>query len=405
MARTLIQGGCVLTLGRVNFPEADVLIDGTTIAEVGPGLRDRSAEVVDATDTIVMPGFVDSHRHVAATLFRHIDAALSDVGPHYEPDDVYSATLVGLVGSLDAGTTSVVDWCDVATSRSHVEAAWQAHADSGIRTVLALAADGRLPELARLDNDDDNLRGLAAGTTDPDQWETARAGGLRIHHHTGGSLAGTGPLGDDVTIVHGAHLTDADLAAVAASGAAVVVTPADEMAGGMGQPRMQAMIDQGIRPGLGVGRDQMAPGDMFAQMRAAISLQHGAYFDLKLAGKAGLPRLLTTREVIRYATADGARAAGFDPASGPGVLEPGRPADLVLLRTDRPNIWPINDPIGAVVWGMDTSNVDWVFIAGRALKRNGVLDADVESIRQSAAAARQRVGAAAGILATSEGPA
>jgi cytosine/adenosine deaminase-related metal-dependent hydrolase len=167
------------------------------------------------------------------------------------------------------------------------------------------------------------------------------------------------------------------------------------MLGGLGSPPIQKLIDRGIRPGLGVDTEQLAPGDMFAQMRAAISLQHATLFDLKLAGKAGLPQLLSTREVIRYATVDGARAAGLAEA---GSLEPGKVADILVLRADRPNIFPVNDPIGAVVWGMDTSNVDWVFAGGRALMRNGVLEANVERARNLAMTAQQRVAVASGLM-------
>jgi cytosine/adenosine deaminase-related metal-dependent hydrolase len=124
-------------------------------------------------------------------------------------------------------------------------------------------------------------------------------------------------------------------------------------------------------------------------MRAAISLQHATLFDLKLAGKAGIPKLLTTREVIRYATIDGARAVGLGELTG--SLTPGKQADVTVLRADRPNIYPINDPIGAVVWGMDTSNVDWVFVAGVAVKREGRLVADLGRVAEMAAGARERV--------------
>ena len=110
-----------------------------------------------------------------------------------------------------------------------------------------------------------------------------------------------------------------------------------------------------------------------------------------------LPKLLTTREVIRFATVDGARVAGLGAVTG--SIERGRQADLIVLRTDRPNIWPINDPIGAVVWGMDTSNVDHVFCAGRALMRDGVLTADVERARALASEAQARVARASGLLA------
>jgi cytosine/adenosine deaminase-related metal-dependent hydrolase len=135
-------------------------------------------------------------------------------------------------------------------------------------------------------------------------------------------------------------------------------------------------------------------------MRAAISIQHGVHFDLKLAGKGGLPNLMSTREAIRFATLDGAATAGL--ASETGSLEPGKQADIVVLRTDRPNVWPINDPIGAVVWGMDTSNVDWVFVAGHALMREGVLTADTVRAGDLAEAARRRVGTASGLLTTGE---
>jgi cytosine/adenosine deaminase-related metal-dependent hydrolase len=76
-----------------------------------------------------------------------------------------------------------------------------------------------------------------------------------------------------------------------------------------------------------------------------------------------------------------------------GSLEPGLQADVIVLRTDRPNVFPINDPIGAVVWGMDTSNVDWVFAAGRVVMREGRLQADLVRVRELAATARERVGA------------
>jgi cytosine/adenosine deaminase-related metal-dependent hydrolase len=82
-----------------------------------------------------------------------------------------------------------------------------------------------------------------------------------------------------------------------------------------------------------------------------------------------------------------------------GSLEPGKQADILVLRTDKPNIFPVNDPIGAVVWGMDSSNVDWVIVGGRPLVRAGALEADLDRVRTLAARARDHVAAAAGILA------
>ena len=195
-------------------------------------------------------------------------------------------------------------------------------------------------------------------------------------------LAARGLMGEDVTLVHCPGLDDADLDAIAASGASVSLAPFSEMAGGLGSPPIQQLIDRNVRPGLGIDDERVAAGDMFAQMRATISLQHVTVFELKLAGKAGVPRLMNTRDVIRSATVEGARVAGLGAVTG--SLQPGMQADVVVLRTDRPNIFPVNDPIGAVVWGMDTSNVDWVIAGGRVLMRDGALQADAGRARDLA---------------------
>jgi len=197
-------------------------------------------------------------------------------------------------------------------------------------------------------------------------------------------------------LVHCSLLRRPDFEAIASSGAGVSVCPSSEMVKGL-QPPIQMMVDLGIEPGLGVDTERLASGDIFAQMRATISLQHARSFDLKLAGKAGLPRLMTTRDVIRFGTLEGARAVGLSAVTG--SLEPGKQADIVVLRTDRPNIFPVNDPIGAVVWGMDTSNVDWVLVGGRALVADGELQTDVARVRGLALDAQHRVVEAAGLMA------
>jgi 5-methylthioadenosine/S-adenosylhomocysteine deaminase len=418
-SRIAICGGCVLTLGSKspNFTEADVLIDDGVVVEVGRALRSREAETVDATGTIVMPGFVDTHRHTWTSLLRNLggradlgDVATSDapVRDHFGPDDIYAATLVGLLAAIEAGITTVVDRSEPPPADAHADAALRAHADAGLRTVLVAPATRE--SLARLRETAGPSTTIAFGSQGGDDldrlagdWALARELGLRIHAHADASSSpGTvaalhrrGLLGRDVTLVHHLRLDDADLDAIAASGASVSLAPSSEMAEGLGPPPIQGLMDRDVRPGLGIDHVRMAPGDMFAQMRATISMQHATVFDRKLAGKAGLPRLMSTRDAIRYATVDGARAAGLGDVTGSIVA--GMQADLVVLRADRPNIFPVNDPIGAVVWGMDTSNVDHVFVGGRALLRDGVLVADLDRARRLATEARDRVVASAGI--------
>ena len=436
----MLRGGCVLTLDPKvgNFRRADVLIEDGRISEVGTGLRARDAETVDASDAIVMPGFVDTHRHVWESLFRNLgdEAPIADpgspwssaatYGPHFGPEDVYAGESVGLLGAIDAGITTVVDWSNVHATPDHTDAVVEAIAASGMRTVLAYGSppwapphsswERRLGDLAAAHRPHgDGLMSVALAAVGPElgptsaarsEWELARRLGLRIHVHVGTGDAGRGGgleemaraglLGGDTTYVHCTTSTEADLDHIAATGGAVSVTAFGEMMRGRGMPPIQRFLDKGIRPGLGVDTEGSVPGDMFTQMRTVISLQHAAVFDLKLAGKAGLPGLLTTRDVLRFATGYGAAAAGLSEVVG--TLTPGKQADVIVLRGDRPNVFPINDPIGAVVWGMDTSNVEWVFVAGKALKRHGVLDADVEPVRRTALAAQRRVAEASGLL-------
>jgi cytosine/adenosine deaminase-related metal-dependent hydrolase len=420
--RLVLQGGTVLTLGpkTPNYPAADVLIEDGRIAEIGPDLRTRNAEVVDATDTIVMPGFVDTHRHVTRALFRNFgDEPHEAMASHFQPDDVYAATLIGLLGAVEAGITTVVDWADIASQEPLIEAALQAHADAGLRTVLAVPVSNGAG--AEVPNPPSPAAGshttLAAKSPDVtrinrdrigDDWQRARSRGWRIHAHAGldagdaGLIAELGEkslLAGDVTLIHCSRLEDGDLDAIAAGDASVSLAPSTEMAGGLGSPPLQKLLDRRIEPGLAVDDERVAPGDMFSQMRIANSIQHAAYFDLKLAGKAGLPNLLTTRDVIRYGTTVGARTAGLGDLTG--SLEVGKQADVLVLRTDRPNIYPINDPIGAVVWGVDTSNVDWVLVGGRPLMRHGEIEADVMQARRLAVAAQERIGATTGSMAES----
>jgi 5-methylthioadenosine/S-adenosylhomocysteine deaminase len=409
--KVLIKGGTVLSLDRAvgNIVGADVLIEDGTISEVGPSLRARNALVIDASDTIVMPGFVDAHRKVWQSLIRNLQGMSgTDVCRHFTPEDVYAATHVGLLQALEAGITTVVDWCELAGDGTHLEAALSAHADSGVRTVLVAVTSGASATAdVTLATASPPLVGaeLDAVAT---RWAEARAAGKRIHAEAGtaasspvggevAELGRRGLLGPDVTLSHCTRLSDADFDAIAASSTAVVLTPASDMAGGWGQPPIQRLIDRGVRPGLGVGDEELSPGDIFAQMRATIAVQHATSFDRKLAGKSGVPNLVNTRDAIRYATVDGARAAGLSPITG--SLTPGKRADVIVLRTDRPNIAPVNDPIGAVVWGMDTSNVDWVLVGGTALVAQGELTTDVARARALAAVAQRRVTAAAGLLA------
>jgi cytosine/adenosine deaminase-related metal-dependent hydrolase len=150
--KLLLQGGIVLSLDSKvgNFHKADVLIDGTTIAQVGPNLNAADAEIIDASDTIVMPGFVDTHRHIWEGILRNIGTdvplegdesylafILNTLAPVFRPEDVYAGNLVSALGAIDAGITTLLDWSHIQASPEHTDAGIKALHDSGLRTVFA----------------------------------------------------------------------------------------------------------------------------------------------------------------------------------------------------------------------------------------------------------------------------
>jgi 5-methylthioadenosine/S-adenosylhomocysteine deaminase len=126
-------------------------------------------------------------------------------------------------------------------------------------------------------------------------------------------------------------------------------------------------------------------------MRAALQCQRSLVNQRALYGgsfEGETP--ITVRDVLEFATIEGARANGLDHKTG--SLTVGKEADIIMLRTDLLNMTPLNDAVGAIVIGADTSNVDSVFVAGKALKRHGqLLNVDLQRVRRMAIEARDHV--------------
>jgi len=438
--RILIQNGCVLTLDKKigNFHKADVLIEGTKISAIGPNLSAADAEVIDAADMIVMPGFVDTHRHVWEGILRNIgtDVTLegeansltiivNTLAPVFRPEDAYIGNLVGLYGALDAGITTILDWSHIQATRDHTDAVIKALDESGMRAVFAYGypwwkdpdehQEEWIREIAKkCFSTKDQLLTFALAPQGPEitsfevakaQWELARELDARISVHVGvGSAGQQGKLGrmgkagllkNDTTYIHCTTLSDDEIKMIVDTGGTVSLSSTSEMTMGYGMPPIQRFLNHGLRPSLSVDAETNMPNDMFTQMRSVNSLQHAMIFDRKLAGKRNLPPFMTSRDVIECATIEGARANGL--LHKTGTLTPGKEADIIMLRTESPNILPVNDPISAVVWGMDTSNVDSVLVAGKALKRDGkLLNVDLDNLRSKAYESRDYVIAKSG---------
>lgn len=438
--RTLIRGGTVISVDPAigNFKQGDVLIEDDKIAAVGAALDVSDAEVIDASNMVVMPGFIDTHRHMWEGILRNIgvdvplegDASylafvLGTLQPAYRPEDVYAGNLVSAIGCLNAGITTVLDWSHIQSSPEITDAAVQALQETGIRAVFAYGFpwhgdwNPNQPEwFNRAANQyftsTDQLLTYALAPYGPEfaplencqaHWEMARAVGARVTVHVGvgsfgkhGKLAEFGKaglMGPDTTYIHCTTLNDEEVQMIVDSGGSISLAVPVEMLMGHGMVPTQRFLDRGLAPSLSVDVETNVPSDMFSQMQHAMALQHALVFDRKLSGEENVPEQVTSRDVLGWATIEGAKANGL--ADRTGSLTPGKQADVILLRADTINVVPINDPIGAVVEAMDTSNVDSVFVAGKAKKRDGkLLDVDLNRVSSLAYASRDYVVAKSG---------
>lgn len=418
-SRILIKGGTVLTLDRQigDFATADVLIEGEVIREIRPNLAVDEAEVIDARGMIVMPGFVDTHRHIWEGILRNIGTdvplegrtsyitfVLHKLAPALRPEDAYIGNLVSALGAIDAGITTLLDWSHIQGSPAHTDAVVQALRDSGMRSVFAYGFpwwgkwEERQPSwfmraaTEHFSTKDQKLT-LALAAPGPeftdfevsrDHWKLAREADARITTHVGVGSYGldgklqemgeAGLLGPDTTYIHCTTLNDTEIQMIVDTGGTVSIACPVEMMMGHGMPPVQKFLDRGLAPSLSVDVETNVPSDMFNQMRSVLGLQRS------LAGANGHDPV-SMRDVLEWATIEGARANGLEDKVG--TLTPGKQADIVLLRTDRMNVTPLNDPVAAVVVGMDTSNVDTVIVGGHVLKRNGrLLHVDWSTMRR-----------------------
>jgi cytosine/adenosine deaminase-related metal-dependent hydrolase len=129
---------------------------------------------------------------------------------------------------------------------------------------------------------------------------------------------------------------------------------------------------------------------MFTQMRSVFTLQRMLAQKRQRDGDLKAPGLITARDVVEFATIEGAADNRLDGKIG--SLTPGKEADIIMLRMDDINVTPVNNVYGAIVLGMDTSNVDTVFIGGKLRKRAGKLvGVDLDRVRRQAHESRDYI--------------
>lgn len=447
---TTIRGGRVIVVdaesSTVEHLDVRFTEDGW-ITEIGPSLPPCADETeIDASGMLVMPGLVDSHRHPWQVLMRGLSTdqtvveyrslARGRLAARYRPEDVYAAILLADLQAINSGVTAIADLAHIMNSPEHADAAIQAHWDSGLRVLFChgepndLEVDSWYHNSSRRHPDD--VRRLQDGVLHDDSarvtlgmkvrppylvapevfrydFELARE--LGLHVLMDGGLGGgcwtearwgddglrpvtdidtIGQLGPHLTLVHCNNLTDSDFARIAETGTHVSVSPEHEMLCGHGLPAAIRMLKHNIRPALSTDSAVAVSCDMFAQMRHLLTATRGGLSDIAYrSGQAVWAWDIKSDDVLRSATLLSAAACGLGDRIG--SLEPGKRADIVMLKSDPLNLTLLdNNPIANMVTSAHPGNVHTVIVNGTVVKSGGELcfpqlDAVIEAAERSRA--------------------
>ncbi|MCZ4587619.1 amidohydrolase family protein [Rhodococcus opacus] len=427
--RTLIAGGDVLVGDplRADVRRADILVEDGTIVAIGNDLAGTDAEIVPAEGRWVLPGFVDTHRHLWQTTMRALTANwnLNDyfcsirsthAGLH-GADDVYAGQYAGALDALSAGVTTTIDHSHCINSPDHADEAVRGVKDAGIRALWCYGfyaspmdepvfttpeqrlADARRIRDTHFSSNDGLVRmGVALNELGFLPFHQTRAEieladelDVRVTAHT--QCVWNTERVSDVALLQRAGLlragqvhshcntcTDEELAVLRDAGCSVSSTPDTELQMGCGIPIYRRAAALGLTAGVGVDIVSNNSGDFFTPMRILMQHERGHALQpvleargLKAVG-GDLP--VTTRQILHAATLAGARALGLESVCG--SIEIGKSADLLLLRNDGLHMRPVIDPIDSIVLQAGTRDIDRVLVAGRTVVRDGRLPGDVE---------------------------
>lgn len=390
----------------------DVLVVGSDVAAVGQQLEVPEGTVeVDGSGGILMPGMIDTHRHMWQTAMRGYGADWTltqyfvwnylEHGKKFRPQDYYAGNLLSAIDAVDSGVTTSVDWSHGLASIDHAEAAVDAlvevpgrfvfgygniHAAPwewatapefrsfverrmprsemlGFQMAFDVTGDPTFPEKAAFQA----ARDLdAAVTTHAGVWGATNDNGIRLMHEHGFMTPQT-------VYVHAATLSDDSYQRIAATGGHASVSAESESSCGQGYPSTWALRRHQIPISLSVDSSVWWSGDGFSAMRSAVNADRAReHHEAHATGDTVTHIGLRAEEVVEWATRGGARALGIDHLVG--SIEPGKRADLVLIKNDEsPAMFPILNPYGHVVFQAQRGDIHTVLVNGNPVKYDGHL--------------------------------
>jgi 5-methylthioadenosine/S-adenosylhomocysteine deaminase len=422
--------------------DGDVLVVDDRIAAVGPRLEVPDGTVeIDGSGGILMPGMVDTHRHMWQTALRGYggDWALSQYfvfyylqhGEVFRPEDIYAGNLLSALESVDVGVTTTLDWSHALRTPDYADAAVAAFREIPGRFVLGYgnylgapwewSADPAvrrwIDDLPRTD-----LLGLELAFDVPDSddfperaaFDFARDLGIRVTTHAGvwgatgdvgiRNMYDAGVMTDQITYVHSASLGAESYQKIAATGGTVSVATESEQSAGQGYPSTWEIRKYGIPASLSMDTSVWWSADFFSAMRATLSSDRSRdHLEAHRRGETVNVNRLRAEDVVWMATMGGALSLGMSDLIG--SITPGKKADLVLLKNDQsPTMTPILNPHAHVVYQAGTADIHTVVIDGRVVKYQGTrIDLDIAPARDAVAASVDYVRSQLGEAAWEEG--
>src|SRR5580704_11852134 len=411
----VFRGGTVLPMDDAHtvLTDADVLVVGDTIAAVGPHLdAPPDALEVDARGGIVMPGMIDTHRHMWQTAMRGYGADWTltqyfvwyylEWGKAFRPQDVYAGNLLAAIEAIDAGVTTTVDWSHGLQTVEHAEAATDALRAVPGRFVLAYGNIQQAPaewtaspefrDFAHRHIPGNDMLGFQLAfdvTGDPafperPAFEVARELGVPVTTHAGvwGATNDDGIrlmhehgfMTPSTIYVHAATLTRDSYHRIAATGGTASVSTESEQSAGQGYPPTWQLREHNIPVSLSMDTSVWWSGDLFSAMRTTLGADRSReHLEAHARQETVTHCHLRAEDVVDFATRGGAKALGLD--SVVGSLEPGKKADVVLIKNDTsPVSFPLLNPYGHVVFQAQRGDVHTVLVNGQVVKSAHQLD-------------------------------
>jgi 5-methylthioadenosine/S-adenosylhomocysteine deaminase len=419
----IIGGGTLLTMvqGEKPLQQATLVIKGDTIEGIltssGETPPFEGAQVLDATDCIIMPGLVNAHGHTAMTLFRGLadDLPLKQwlfekifpaEAKHLNEETVYWGALLGCLEMIASGTTTVSDgyFLQDSTARAFQNAGLRAliaqgvidfpapgvpdptqnlavgkafierwkHGSALIRPglfchSLTTCSDKTLQEAMRLSQEFSLPLQIHLSETEEEVEEVIRRTGkrpvLQLDH--------LGLLNESLIGVHAVHLEDEEIDLLARDKVGIVHCPESNMKLASGAARVTDMVKKGIVVGLGT--DGCASNnnlDLFKEMDMAAKLSKVRTLDPVNIGAAA---------VLNMATVWGAKVLGLEKEIG--TIEVGKKADIITLDLRKPHLVPLYNPLSTIVYSASGADVKDVIVNGRVLMKDRAFTAlDAEEV-------------------------